>query len=141
MKHTASAITIFLAICANAQWTVFSLNPTGFFRAGLGCRAANRSAMPSTAHITHANLWTGTRGSWVDLTPQGATESGALDVDGGHRAGWATVGGIDRASLWTGTAGSWVDLHPQGAARSIARGVDGGQQVGNAFGGIMTVRG
>ncbi len=83
--------------------------------------------------VSHASLWSGTAGSWVDLHPAGARRSAAFGVSNGQQVGYADVGGVRRASLWSGTAGSWVDLNPAGAGESSAYGVHGGQQVGGAY--------
>jgi hypothetical protein len=74
----------------------------------------------------------GTRGSWIDLNPAGASSSIAWGVDEDRQVGEATVGGQRRASLWSGSAGSWVDLNPADSYESNAVGIDRSQQVGFA---------
>ncbi|MGI8922831.1 MAG: hypothetical protein ACR2HJ_02125 [Fimbriimonadales bacterium] len=129
MKHTATAIALFLAICANAQWTVINLHPEGGdFSYANGVSDGQQVGL---AHVVgpRASLWYGTAESYVDLHPTGAQASIAYGVSGGQQVG--TVGSVNyRAALWTGTAESRVNLHPAGAAISEAFGVAGGQQVG-----------
>ncbi|MGI8923404.1 MAG: hypothetical protein ACR2HJ_05090 [Fimbriimonadales bacterium] len=139
MKHAASAFAFFLALCANAQWTVVNLHPAGATSSqAYGVDGGQQVGYAIVGGVERASLWTGTAGSWVDLNPAGSTTSKAYDVDAGQQVGWAIVGGVYRASLWSGTAGSWVDLHPAGSTGSVAWGVHGGQQVGYAYVGGVT---
>lgn len=81
---------------------------------------------------THASLWTGSAGSWVDLHPAGSTDSRANSTSGTQQVGYAFIGGSPHASLWSGTAASWIDLNPAGASNSVANDVLGSFQVGYA---------
>ena len=59
----------------------------------------------------------------MDLHPAGATESFAVNIDGGQQVGAAMVDGVFHASLWSGTAASWEDLNtflPAGYGESAA---------------------
>lgn len=60
---------------------------------------------------SHAGLWTGSAGSWVDLHPSGTQSSQAHGVSAGWQAGYVTPFGDAHASVWHGTASSWIDLH------------------------------
>ncbi|MEX2218957.1 MAG: hypothetical protein WD749_09375 [Phycisphaerales bacterium] len=81
--------------------------------------------------VTHAALWAGSSGSFVDLHPLGATDSGARATDGTFQGGWTLSGGVDRAALWAGSASSHVSLHPPVGIASTIFGMASGQQVGS----------
>ncbi|MEX2218956.1 MAG: hypothetical protein WD749_09370 [Phycisphaerales bacterium] len=82
--------------------------------------------------VSHAALWTGSSGSFVDLHPAGATDSRARATDGTFQGGWTLGGGANRAALWAGTAASHVSLHPAGGLSSRIFGMAPGEQVGVA---------
>ena len=91
----------------------------------------------SYGSTAHAGLWRGTKASWVDLNPSGATGSAAQAVDDGVQVGSVSYYGSSHAALWRGTASSFVDLHPSGATDSDAYAVSGDRQAGYAvFGSI-----
>lgn len=101
-----------------------------------GATASGISGQQQVGRIignSHAGLWIGAAGDWIDLNPAGATESEAYGVSGDQQVGAACVGGSNHAGLWTGTALSWADLNPVGATSSRACGVHGGVQVGEAM--------
>ncbi|MGI8923508.1 MAG: hypothetical protein ACR2HJ_05620 [Fimbriimonadales bacterium] len=134
MKYAAGAIALFLAACANAQWTVVNLHPAGATQsAAFGIDGGLQGGYAEVGGVVRASLWTGTAGSWVDLHPAGARESLVYGVGGGQQVGYAGVGRNLHASLWSGTAGSWVDLNPSEAVQSEAFGVHSGQQAGYAI--------
>ena len=86
-----------------------------------------------TGGQTHAMLWTGTGGSYVDLNPSGFSESTGEGISGPQQVGGGSgsaTGGQSHALLWSGTAGSFVDLNPSGFTESGGYGISGTQQVG-----------
>jgi hypothetical protein len=84
--------------------------------------------------VIHAIGWRGTPQSLIDLHPEGAFFSNAMDTDGVRQVGQAGWGGADnRPILWHGTASSYVDLTPPGRTGGIARGIGGGRQVGYTY--------
>ena len=73
-----------------------------------------------------ASLWSGTAASWVDLSPEGSSDSIAFAISGGQQVGYAFVNSTYRASLWSGTAASWVDLsafRPPGFTTTFAQSI------------------
>jgi hypothetical protein len=75
-----------------------------------------------------AALWTGTKESWVNLSPAGSTESLLNATNGTYQVGGARFGINDpfHAGVWNGTAGSYEDLStylPAGSFDSYATGV------------------
>jgi len=124
-----------------AEWTVTYLHPAGYDYSAAegvsGGQQVGEAYGPATSGNAHANLWSGTPASRVDLNPAGYTGSYALGIAGGQQVGGAwgsATGGNHHASLWSGTAASWVDLNPAGYDHSGACGISGGQQVGRAYG-------
>jgi hypothetical protein len=88
-----------------------------------------------TQEESHARLWNLSLNTLVDLSPAGATNSGAwaiygaTDIDPGVQVGKADIG----AALWSGTAVSYVNLHPDTlAVESDAWAVYGTHQGGMA---------
>ncbi len=84
---------------------------------------------------THALLWSGPVGSFVDLHNL-YTWSYCTGVQGGQQVGFGerpvyTVT-TQHAMMWNGAAATAVDLHPAAYAYSKAMGVAYGQQVGYA---------
>jgi hypothetical protein len=72
--------------------------------------------MADYQYTGHASLWSGTPGSWVDLSPTGTWDSVAHAVHAGQQVGSATTllpsgGPANHAFLWSSTAASAVDLH------------------------------
>ncbi|MGI8924787.1 MAG: hypothetical protein ACR2HJ_12305 [Fimbriimonadales bacterium] len=140
MKYAASAIAFFLAICANAQWTVVYLHPDGWknsvaFGAGGGEQGG---VVVENNGRRHPSLWNGTASSWKDLTPPGFFDGQVHGVRGGRQVGYSfenQTGTVRRhAILWSGTAESAVSLMPAGVDESWAFGMSEDQQVGIAGG-------
>jgi len=76
-------------------------------------------------------IWAGTAGSFVNLTPPGASGAEIFDTTGSQQAGYAYFpNGGSQAGIWSGTAGSFQSLHPAGAVASLAHATSGNQQVG-----------
>ncbi len=97
MKYAASAITLFLAICANAQWTVVNLHPEGAGESeAWGVAQGQQVGEARVGFVDHAGPWHGTAGSWVDLHPAGAAQSYAI----GPVLLYPWLGRIDKA-WWT----------------------------------------
>lgn len=120
----------------NAQWTVINLHPTGMAESSARGVSGGQQVGYATVDFfsRDAVLWSGTAGSWLNLTPAGAEDSEVLAVNVGQQAGVAYLGpsGFDaHAGYWTGSAASWVDLHPAWAETSYAYGTDGVRQVGH----------
>ncbi len=115
-----------------ADWTVTNLYH------GVNSSASGVSGNQQVGSISniqdnsHAGLWNGSAGSWVDLNPAGYINSYANDISGSQQVGRAHMDSYSHAGLWNGTADSWVDLHPDGASQSNAYGVYNGRQAGSA---------
>ena len=78
---------------------------------------------------SHASLWHGSAGSWVDLHPSSYWASQALAVFGGYQVGWVQNSTFTHAAIWNGSAASMIDLHacaPLGFGSSTATGVRAG---------------
>src|SRR5688572_17914024 len=112
-----------LPLCAQFSWTVTPLTPAG---AGASIVLATNGVgqFGATQNIntgdSYAAAWSGTAGSYVNLSPAGATDSVVWDVSGSQQVGRAIFGFANqRAALWTGSAESYVDLHPSGASSSF----------------------
>ena len=90
-----------------------------------------------TNYQTCASLWSGTAASWVNLNPEGMTESVACGVsDGGVQVGYvkgSATNGRPRASVWNGSAASWMALYSN-SIESAAYGIWGTQVVGYLIG-------
>lgn len=121
---------------AHAQWSVVRLHPQGATQSTCGAvNGGQQAGQVTVAGDPRAALWTGSDGSWVDLTPAGYSASSASGLDGAHQVG-STWMSVWHAALWTGSAASWIDLHPSWATESWATGVSNGQQVG--YGHLVT---
>jgi hypothetical protein len=88
---------------------------------------------------SHAILWNGWTGGYVDLNPDGYSSSYANGASGSQQVGAGfhiASGDYSHALLWNGTAASVVDLNPEGYYDTGAYGICGTQQVGfgNALG-------
>jgi hypothetical protein len=122
-------------------WT--SLQPVGIsspptWSVCRSCDAWQQAGSAVRGGQSHAAVWSGSGGSFVDLHPAAVTSSAAYDVDTGQQVGRTTTNFLDRAALWSGSAASWVDLQPAGTTRSTAYGVHLGEQVGYAqIGGVF----
>lgn len=79
----------------------------------------------------HACRWTGTRASYLDIHPAGASESKAFSISAGRAVGYATIGGQPHAGLWIQGASTFVDLHPANATASMAVAIHGSVAVGH----------
>ncbi len=120
---------------AKAQWSVTRLHPTGatasYATGSASGQQAGFSMFDDNRSVPRAGVWSGSAGSWVDLSPTGSVESAANATDGVHQVGYARLESVGvRASLWSGSSSSWVDLGPAGAEESFAFGVSGMHQVG-----------
>jgi hypothetical protein len=71
-------------------------------------------------------LWSGTPGSWIDLSPYAGSGGRILGMCPTEQVGTFGRG----AALWHGTAESWVNLSPAGVFLSEAHATDGTEQVG-----------
>ena len=146
MKRLALLVGVALIAAAGSvfagTWTVTNLGPSGSSSSTASCAWGTQQA--GTAHIgdsTHAGIWSGTAGSWVDLNPSGAAGSSAGAICGTQQAGYCIIGYISggmlcgylHAAMWSGTADSWVDLHPSCAVGSFAYGTSGTQQAGCVY--------
>jgi len=79
-----------------------------------------------------ASLWQGTAGSWVNVTPAGATDAMLFAIDGNRYVGVAESSTEPkRARLWQSISSDCVLLHPPAEAGSYGVGISGNQQVGN----------
>lgn len=83
--------------------------------------------------VTHAVVWSGTSGTFVDLQPTSAGAAGgsvATATDGTHEVGYGLTGtGFTHAFVWTGSAASARDITPVDEC-ATAEGVSGDQIVG-----------
>lgn len=112
---------------------VTSLHPDGATQSvASGVSADQQSGYAVFGGVSHAGLWRGTAGSWVDLHPAGAMHSVAEATNGTKQAGYVEIAERLHASLWSGTRESWVDLSPAGSTGSVVYGISGSQQVGYA---------
>jgi hypothetical protein len=78
---------------------------------GRGSLAPPEPGVPY-GYITHAAMWSGTRQSFVDMHPPGAT--GLSELYGAcdrWQVGLAVINGAGHAGLWSSTPESFVDLH------------------------------
>ena len=81
----AVAVAVLATVAvADGEWTVVDLNPSGssYSIATASCGGVH-AGFAYLGSVPHAGLWAGSGGSWLDLTPAGATQSGALGVYGG----------------------------------------------------------
>jgi hypothetical protein len=126
----SATATAAVSVQPAASWLVVVLHPGGTL--GSEALGVGDGVQVGTAD-SHAALWSGTAGSWIDMHPLGAGSSHGWSASGTQQAGVASFDGVDHAGLWTGSAPSWVDLHPPMATGdSIAYGTDGGTQAGVA---------
>lgn len=124
------AAGVLLPTFSLAAWTVTNLHPSGPFESfGHGVTLGVQ-----VGHVnygdTHAALWMDTASSFVDLHPDGASDSKAYAADGNMQAGYVVINTQPHASIWSGTAASWFDLNPPGLNPSVVFGMSGGTQVG-----------
>jgi hypothetical protein len=118
---------------ANASWTVINLHPAGATESyAYGVHGNQQVGTARVSGEFRASLWTGSAGSWVNLS---GSNDGALlyGVSGGQQVG----GMVANAFLWHGTVQSAVNLHPYGqpgvGGYSWAYGTDGTFQVGEVI--------
>lgn len=125
---------------ASASWTFIDLHPPSATFAsvgnhidgGLNGQQAGWAAIGSF----RGGIWSGTAGSFVDLTPAGMVTSFVWGTNGGQQSGSVSADFLNfRAAMWSGTAASYVDLHPAGWSQSRSLAIQGGQQVGWVDGG------
>lgn len=111
-------------------WTVTNLHPTGPFESfGQGVTGGSQVGWVNFGD-THAAVWAGSANSFVDLHPDGASDSRALAADGNVQAGYVVINTQPHASIWSGSAATWVDLNPPGLNPSTIFGIQGGAQAG-----------
>ncbi len=88
---------------------------------------------------SHAILWKGTPGSFVDLHPVAfnpgqMSSANGLSLSGNHQVGFANGLGPSQnafhAMLWNNTAASAIDLNPTGYVNTYANATTDTQQVG-----------
>jgi len=133
----AVLVSILVTVPAAADYKAVILNSSGFeYSAARGVSGGQQVGWGwrIDTQQDHALLWSGTAGSYVDLTPSGFDMSSAEDISGEQQVGWgheSSFGDWQHALLWSGTAESYVDLNPSGFDESYAYGVSGGQQVGS----------
>jgi hypothetical protein len=125
-------------VCASlapAQWSFVDLHPasaTSHSVAG-GAGPGQQVGWSGINNAWRASLWTGSAGSFVDLTPTGYAAGFAHATDGAVQVGRVSLDHFNyRAGMWSGSAASFVDLHPAGATVSWATGLGGGRQGGFA---------
>ena len=75
-------------------------------------------------------MWSGTAGSFVDLTPFGFATGEVRGIAGGQQVGATFDNFLGTACMWTGTAESFVNLQPTEALFSAAQCTDGTYQYG-----------
>lgn len=75
-------------------------------------------------------MWTGTAGSFVNLTPDGFFSGEVRGVFGGQQVGATFDNFLGTACMWSGTAASFVNLQPVEALFSAAQCTDGVNQYG-----------
>lgn len=120
-----------------AQWTVTIHTPTSTLRAQANSAAG--SGLAGYAEIggnSHASLWLGGSGTWLDLHPAGWIVSQVLGASPYAQVGY-TYAGSPRAAFWSGSAGTHVNLHPPGALSSAAYATNGVMHVGRMQIGIV----
>lgn len=142
MNYTTTFATSLLAAMAavgSAQYSAIALQPATDGQGnsvvasqGLGASATHQGGYThDVSGLFRAAMWSGTKGSFVDLHPSGFISSTVQDVNGHSQVGnGELVGGIRNALVWFDTAASAVNLHPAGFDWSQAWGVGGGNQVG-----------
>lgn len=135
-----AAITACSAGAAHAQWTVHYLHPSGAEYAGHHSQLYHTQGGQHVGGILspdflteRAGLWSGTAGSWIDLSPPDAIIASAQGVHNGQQVGYVYDGDTWYASLWSGTADSIVNLMPAGAVGSTAFSIHGGQVGGSVW--------
>lgn len=129
----SSALAFALAVvgtaAANAGFTYFqgSLPPPGASSSTLmdGRRSSRPVGFAVVGGAIHAGQWRWTNNDpsnfvWVDLNPDGASESRAFATHGARKVGYATFGGVDNAVFWRNYTGAWNNLNPAGATSSRA---------------------
>ena len=79
---------------------------------------------------SHAAVWHGTGGRFVDLNPWGWSASEVLGISGGTEVGDVWNGYVFDAAIWNGTAASFVNVGIPGAFGSYAAGVSGATVAG-----------
>ena len=112
----------------------FSIHPLGYNDSNLtavdGDDQYGNAYLPFA--VLHAGKWSGTAGSFVDMHPEGYSNSSIVDASDGQQVGVVNQWSTPHAVMWTGTPGSLMDLNPPGAAGSTATACEGGLQIGSA---------
>ncbi|MCB9859705.1 MAG: hypothetical protein H6815_04560 [Phycisphaeraceae bacterium] len=71
--------------------------------------------------MTHASVWSGSAGSWVDYHPAGAESSAILDSASLLQIGYATLNGSASAGFWAATPTGWTKLPSPNTDESVAQ--------------------
>src|SRR5215831_2976269 len=72
------------AHAARADWTFSILQPAGATRSiGYGADGGSQGGHAKYSDFQHAALWSGSAGSFVDLSPSGSANSYVLGMGGG----------------------------------------------------------
>jgi hypothetical protein len=137
MVHTSflpALAALTLASAALGQFTAISLHPAGATESqglgiGLTPTGVRQVGAATISSASHAAMWSGTPGSFVDLNPAGAG-SVAYAISGTMQVGTTFAGSITVATTWTGSAATWTNI--SGGSNSIAYAVDDGL-VGGTF--------
>lgn len=125
-----------LPVAVRAEWTFVSLDPAGSTAARVSGSSGNIQVGGALfGNTSHAGLWQGTAGSFVNLHPATALKSWAQAAYGNQQVGYARMPGdpSDAAAMWFGTSASYVRLHPSWAWYSQAWATDGVTQVGYIY--------
>lgn len=103
-----------------------------------GVSQTSQAGSASTPAFSHAGVWSGSAGSFVDLNPVNWQNSSIGGLAGRKQVGqvWFDTDPLNPlftdAAVWNGTAGSFVDLAPASSIQSYAAGVSGNVIVGGA---------
>lgn len=130
MSIASCCLLSLAAPAANAQWSVTVFTPPpGSGNSAL--TAVHGGQQVGYAGGGRAAIWSGSAGSFQNVTPANASGARLLSTDGLQQGGWVDVAGVRRAGIWSGTSASFVDLHPGGSLQSQVNAVRDGWQVGS----------
>ncbi|MDX2132380.1 MAG: hypothetical protein SFY69_10040 [Planctomycetota bacterium] len=129
------------AYAAMGQWTAINLEPTApglVTSQAYGVHAGQQVGIVVVNGETQAAVWSGSPGSYVNLSPAGVPNlfaSAALGAHAGVQVGYIAVvndegDDFSLAAMWSGTPQSYVDLHPPGFEQSRALAADSTTQAG-----------
>src|SRR5262249_26228838 len=107
-----------IAVAARAQYSFVDLDPGGFNATEASGAASGQQVGFGDNGVHRGLLWTGTAGSYVDMTPTSvASASTILGTDGTQQVGYIArngdPSGAPRAWVWNGTPESGNALNPQ----------------------------